>query len=185
MIDVSEFEPLLFLQRNWPTIAAESKMLCSAKRFYVSGEMSREDVAHKLITEGPQWVCGWDGHDKWRNWGIAINYQYLLGDAGLPKTSALLKQVSGIRFANLSLFNGGCMLPVHAHPENKGLLTFHLGLDVPEECYLNVNGENIQEENGKTIVFDGMLPHYSFNASSKDRLILYCEFDHEKLKLAN
>jgi len=187
VIDVSRFEQLLFLQRNWNTIASECSVIPRIESFSVKEGMSREDVALHLIGSKPQWIRGWDGIDKWLNWGIAINYQYPLGDAGLPKTASLLKQVSGLKFANLSLFRSGAMLPVHTHTEmtGEGLLTFHLGLDVPSDCFLNVNGEFTQEKNGKAIIFDGALPHYAFNASKHDRLILYCEFSPEKLKLAH
>lgn len=188
MIDVSQFEPLLFLQRNWLTIASECSTLPRNKIFPIPEYVNREDVAIALVKSGnPAWIKGWDGVDNWLNWGIAINYQFPLGDAGVPKTSALLRQVYGIKFANLSLFKGGVMLPLHTHPEmqREVLLTFHLGLDIPSECYLNVDGETVQEQNGRALVFDGSKPHYSFNASPNDRLILYCEFSPQKLSLAH
>lgn len=185
MIDVTLFESLLFLQRNWFTIASECNALPRSNAFPIDNGMTRERVAEYLIADIPQWVSGWDGYEKWWNWGISLNYQYPLGDAGVPKTVSLLKQIRGIRFANLSLLKANAILPMHTHPENIGLLTFHLGLDVPEECYIHSHGEMAMEENGKSIIFDGTFPHYSFNASQKDRLILYCEFSPDKLSLSN
>lgn len=184
MVDISQSEPLKFLQNNWQIIADECNALPREKPFIVTDGMTRQDVAMHLMINGPQWIKGWDGIGTWWNWGIALNYQYPLGDAGVPKTAALLKQVTGIKFASLSLFKGPTLLPTHIHPEmsDEELLTFHLGLDVPEYCFIGAEEYGFMiERNGKGIVFNGSLPHFSVNASSNDRLILYCEFSPENL----
>lgn len=168
------------LKNNWQSIANECNAIDRNNIIDIDvANLSREDVAIALVrSQKPQWIKGWDGHNSWLNYGIAINYEYPLGNAGLPYTISLLKKISGIKFANLSLFKAGTFLPMHTHPEmtDEGLLTFHLGLDVPSGCYLSVDGEMKKEENGKAIIFDGSKPHYAFNDSDKDRLILYCEF---------
>jgi hypothetical protein len=173
-----QFPALLNLQKQWKMIAIECDALKRNNATDVSaiGD-TREKVAAYLIKNKPQWISGWDGFDKWWNWGIALNYQFPLDDANIPKTVSLLKSIAGLKFASLSLFKGGCMLPQHVHAENERLLTFHLGLDVPQYCCaVNVDGNMLYEGNGQILVFDGTKPHYSFNASNKDRLILYGEF---------
>ena len=177
------------LKDNWQSIATECNAIDRNNIMDIDvTSLSREDVAHALVkSQKPQWIRGWDGHNGWLNYGIAINYNYPLGDAGLPYTTSLLKKISGIKFANLSLFKAGTFLPMHAHPEMlaEGLLTFHLGLDVPLGCYLSVDGEFEREENGKAIIFDGSKSHYAFNDSDKDRLILYCEFSSQNIHALN
>jgi hypothetical protein len=173
---VEQFPPLVLLWNNWRNIAAECNILDRTSAIDVRHVRNREDVLF-LLDNKPGYIQGWDGIEKWLNYGIAINYQFPLGDAGIPKTVSLLKRIAGLKFASLSLFKGGAMLPIHTHDENEGLLTFHLGIDVPKYCCaVNVDGEMHYEANGNALVFDGTKPHYSFNASDKDRLILYCEF---------
>ncbi len=184
-IDIHKFAPLLPLRNNWRIIAEECCALDRENSIDVSAFKSREQVAEKLKEHGPSWIRGWDGYNGWLNWGIILNYQFPLGDAGLPKTSEFLRSIPGLKFAGISLLKGGTLLREHMHPEMKSesLLTFHLGLEVPPECYLNVNGNFEAEKAGRVLIFDGSLPHYAFNASDKDRLILYCEFSPKGIAL--
>lgn len=148
---------------------------------------THEDVARALVTEGkPSWIKGWgEADEKWLSWGLIMHDSCPLGEAGVPKTTALLQHIRGLKVAALSLFRPGLLLPVHSHPElaDEGLLTFHLGLEVaPDHCWLYADETFIREEAGKAIVFDGSKPHYAFNASDADRLILYCEFYPNKVR---
>jgi len=170
------------LQNNWGIIALECGSLqidsildastCTDRRRILEALKNKCDASGSSA-----WVSGWDGYTGWLNWGICIDYQFPLGDVGMPKTVALLKQYRGIKFASISLLRPSQIMNVHYHPEmqSEGLLTYHLGLNVPHECYLNCDGEFIKEENGKSFIFDGSLPHYAFNASSHNRFILHCE----------
>jgi aspartyl/asparaginyl beta-hydroxylase (cupin superfamily) len=71
------------------------------------------------------------------------------------------------------------------HPElGRGLLTFHLGVDVaPGKSFLFVDGIPSEEANAKSVVFDGSFEHFAVNMSSSDRTILYMEFDSTEAKL--
>jgi beta-hydroxylase len=188
LVDVTQFKPLLMLRENWHLIGAECAALDrnDVLDFDRVGK-SHEEVARALVENGqPRWVQAWgEEKDKWLNWGFVIHDQYPLGDAGAPKTVGLLRHIRGLKVGALSLFKPGLMLPVHSHPElaAEGLLTFHLGLEVPlDHCYLNADGEFVREEDGRVLAFDGSRPHYAFNASPADRLILYCEFSPERLR---
>ena len=96
----------------------------------------------------------------------------------------LLQQLVGLKVAALSLFRPHVVLPVHSHPElaEEGLLTFHLGLSCPPNCWLGTDGRLIREIDGEAIVFNGARPHFSFNFSPQDRLILYLEFDPQRVE---
>lgn len=165
------------LHEHWREIAKECRLLPHLSSLDAS-EFSTREAVLKALNGKPQWIRGWDGHAGWYNWGIAINYQYPMGDAHLPFTVGLLKKIPRLKFASLSLFKPGTLLPVHEHPElaNEKLHTFHLGLDVPPNCYLGIDDTIVQEENGLLITFDGSKPHFSTNESNRDRLILYGEF---------
>lgn len=159
---------------NWQIIANEAKSL-PRDCIDVSGLNSRTEVMAALIESGKlQWVEGWDGYRDWQAYPIIIDGEP--SGASNPVTESLLSKIPGIKFASFLNMKPGTILRNHAHPENQGLLTYHLGLDVPVECYLKTDGRFYSEKNGKGFVFDGTKPHYAFNASNKERLILHCEF---------
>ncbi len=165
------------LIKNWRIIADEALELPQSS-FIDSAHMTREQVASILLEDGPSWVSGWDGYGySWLNWGLCIKGRFPMGNAMMPKTIAILKEVPKLQFASISLMRGGTLLKTHSHPENKGIDTFHLGLSVPKhQCFLSIDGALMEEENGTGFSFDGTLPHFAFNASNEDRFILHCEF---------
>lgn len=161
------------ITENWQSIAGEVKSL--PRDFIdVSHLKTRVEAAAAVIESGKlQWVKGWDGYGDWLAWGVMLQGQFL---GGAPITESFLKDIPGLNFAAFLNLKAGTVLKNHAHPENTGIMTYHLGLDVPEECYLKTDGKFYFDKNGKGYVFDGTKPHYAFNASDKDRLILHCEF---------
>lgn len=190
LVEPSQYEPLMFLHENLRAIKNECGSL---DRDNISDidrrNKTHEQVAREYMRCGrTQWLRSWGEHkDKWLNWGLIIHDEVVLGDAGAPITTNLLGNIKGIKVAALSLFKPGVLLSIHTHPELgvEGLLTFHLCLEAPTEgCYLNADGEFAREEEGVAIVFDGSRPHYAFNASDVDRLLLYCEFSPERLRWA-
>jgi len=190
LVDPSQYKPLMFLHENWRVIREE----CAALDRNDISDIERSGKSHEAVTRDyvsrgrTQWVRSWGEHkDKWLNWGLIVHDEIVLGDAGAPKTTNLLRHIRGIKVAALSLFKPGVLLPIHTHPELgvERLLSFHLCLEAPNEgCYLNADGEFAREEAGAAIVFDGSRPHYAFNASDVDRLLLYCEFSPEGLRWA-
>lgn len=135
---------------------------------------SRHEVSNAI--KEPKWIEGWDGYKGWMNWGIILQGALLPSAWKLPKTTSMLRQVPGITFAGLLIMKPGTIFKKHSHPENAGLMTYHLGLDVPEDCYLKSDDQFISEKNGYGFIFDGTRQHYAFNASEKNRLILHCEY---------
>lgn len=190
LIDPIRFTPLMTLSENWRIIRDE----CAALDREDILDLDRTDKDHEMVAKAlvengrAQWVKAWgENKNKWLNWGLLIYDQFLLGDAGAPKTTALLRRLRGLKVAALSLFKPSLLLPIHSHPElgEEQLLTFHLGLECPTDCYLNADGEFAREENGKALTFDGSRPHYALNASTSDRLILYCEFSPDKIRIVD
>lgn len=161
------------IEENWQIIAEEANALPKIS-IDVSNTRTRLEAASKIIDSGKlQWAEGWDGYKDWLAWGIMID-SHFLGES--PKTESFLKNIPRLNFAAFLILGAGTTMKVHAHPENSGIMTYHLGLNVPEECYLNTDGKFINDENGKGYIFDGTKPHYAFNASDNDRLILHCEY---------
>ena len=146
------------LQSNWTIIRDECLRLDRTNVLDSNREgKSHEAVMLELLQSGPKWIPGWFDPGRWFNYGFCFRDQYLLGDAGCPRTVAFLKEIKGLKVAALSWFRPHLVLPVHNHPElaAEGLLTYHLGLDVPPNCFLGTENQLIQEADWKAFVFNG------------------------------
>jgi len=103
--------------------------------------------------------------------------------ARFPKTVKLLEEleiplaVRGVMFARQLPGTG-----VQPHSDGRNfILTAHLGIEVPEDCWIKVGGEKRTWENGKTIVFDTSFEHSTFNEADTDRVVLIIDFWHPGL----
>ena len=89
------------------------------------------------------------------------------------KTIELCEKIKNIKLLTFSKLKGGVVLDIHKGPEfsNTSLRT-HLGLIVPDNCGIWVEGkiENIEEN--KFITFDDTKYHTAFNHSNEDRIVI-------------
>lgn len=129
----------------------------------------------------PSWQVG--SSEPNRNWlTFGLYYKGIVPDGNtekLPVTTGLVRHLRGCKVAAFSLMRPTSFLAPHSHPElGQGMLTYHLGLEVPANCcFLVVNGVPMQEGSGKSVIFDGSQEHFALNMSNADRVILYIEFD--------
>ena len=171
------------LVANWKAIRDEAAALRGAKvlPFTWAGK-TLPQLVEMMAAHGPGWLPSTNDPARWLTWGLAMDGRFPLGDAQCPRTCELLSSLSGLRLALFSWFRPGFVIPIHTHPDmaTDGVLTAHLGLLVPEHCALWIDspsgGQFIAERPGKGFIFDGSRPHFAFNASRKDRVILYCDF---------
>jgi beta-hydroxylase len=184
---LERFPALQRLSAEWTVIRDE----CAALDRNVL-PVSRDGKTHAEMLEelaafdSPGWVQAW-GQLKhlWLNYGVMFEDRFPLGDVRVPRTVGLLGHLRGVHVAAFSLFRPGAHLPVHVHPElaQAGLYTYHLGLEGPDDyAYLFTQGTFIREEAGRAFVFDGSKPHFAFNFSTSDRVILYIEFYKDRLR---
>lgn len=95
-----------------------------------------------------------------------------------PNTINMLNNINGIVNIGFSKFKPNTKLTLHKGwgKLSNNVLRCHLGIDVPEKCYLYVmdpyGNHRIQQENKKWIVFDDSLYHSAENKSNKDRIVL-------------
>lgn len=106
--------------------------------------------------------------------------------AKFPKTYDLLKEldiplaVRGVCFARQTPGTG-----VGAHTDGRNfILTSHLGLKIPEECWIKVGGEERTWSKGKLTTLDTSFEHSTGNPSSEDRHVLIIDFWHPELSEA-
>jgi aspartyl/asparaginyl beta-hydroxylase (cupin superfamily) len=67
--------------------------------------------------------------------------------------------------------------------ESNHALTVHLALDIPDDCYLEVNAEQREWSSGKITVFDDSFLHSAHNNSDKLRSVLIFSVWHPDLTL--
>lgn len=103
-----------------------------------------------------------------------------------PKTYELLKSldipiaVRGVCFARQAPGSG-----VQPHSDGRNfILTSHLGLKVPKECWIQVGEERKSWEEGKLTTLDTSFEHSTGNPSDSDRHVLIIDFWHPDLSVA-
>jgi len=110
-----------------------------------------------------------------------------------PKTCRILQQYAP-EAVNLAQEGAGeiifSVLAPHTHiaphcASTNLRLTAHLGLRVPENCYLQVKEEKLHWEEGRIIVFDDSFQHEVHNHSDQLRAVLLLRFWHPNLRECN
>jgi aspartate beta-hydroxylase len=103
-----------------------------------------------------------------------------------PKTYELLRKlgiplaVRGVCFARQAPGSG-----VQAHSDGRNfILTSHLGLKVPAECWIQVGEERRTWEEGKLLTLDTSFSHSTGNPSDDERHVLILDFWHPELTQA-
>ena len=106
--------------------------------------------------------------------------------AKFPKTYALLKElniplaVRGVCFARQTPGSG-----VQPHTDGRNfILTSHLGLKIPSDCWIKVGEEQQTWTEGKLTTIDTSFEHSTGNPSDKDRHVLIIDFWHPELSEA-
>ena len=106
--------------------------------------------------------------------------------ASFPKTYDLLRDldiplaVRGVCFARQTPGSG-----VAPHSDGRNfILTSHLGLKVPEGCWIKVGAEQRSWEEGKLTTLDTSFEHSTGNPTDSDRHVLIIDFWHPDLTAA-
>lgn len=106
--------------------------------------------------------------------------------AQFPGTVELLQSlqiplaVRGVCFARQAPGSG-----VQPHSDGRNfILTSHLGLQVPEDCWIEVGGQRRGWEEGKLTTLDTSFSHSTENPSTRDRNVLIIDFWHPELSEA-
>lgn len=117
--------------------------------------------------------------DKWRSFFL-IGYGARIEEniARCPKTAAVLAQVPGLNSGFFSILRPGTHIPEH-RGVTKGLMTCHLGLQVPTggSVRMNVGPETVGWAEGETLVFDDTYPHEVWNDAKGTRVVLLVQFE--------
>lgn len=99
--------------------------------------------------------------------------------ARVPETTRLLKTIPGLKTAIFSRLAPGTTLTPHygwASLANR-VLRCHLGVVVPDNCGVWVEGETRQQHPNQWLVFDDSRLHSGFNGSDRPRIVLLLDID--------
>jgi beta-hydroxylase len=158
--EVKDFPYLKLLENNYLDIKEELQQLIADKKeesywfnafpHYVE---SKSELAWNTFT--------------FLFFGIEVKAHKLL----CPKTWKLLSQIPELISADFSYMKPHTHIKPHKGFTNK-VLRVHLGLIIPENCWLRVGTEKTKWQEGKLMIFDDSYDHEAVNASDKDRVVL-------------
>lgn len=96
-----------------------------------------------------------------------------------PETVNLLKNIPGLKTAIISCLGPKTILKPHQGWGKlaNNVLRCHLGLKVPENCGIWVNGEKREQKENEWLVFDDSKKHSGFNLSETKRIVLLIDIE--------
>ncbi len=94
-----------------------------------------------------------------------------------PRTMAVLERVPGLNSGFFSILKPGTHIPRH-RGVTKGLMTCHLGLQVPPgRLRMQVGDRTVSWREGETLLFDDTWPHEVWNETDGTRIVLLVQFE--------
>ena len=99
--------------------------------------------------------------------------------AQCPRTTAVLESLPRFERDHImfSALNPHSHIPAHVGPIN-GIIRAHLGLVVPDGCFIKVGDQERTWEQGRLLLFDDSFRHEVWNHSDQVRIVLFMNFWH-------
>lgn len=91
-------------------------------------------------------------------------------------TMGLLKEIPGVKTAFFSVFAPKTHLLPHRGPY-KGVIRYHLGLIVPENCGIKIDGKTHSWSYGQALLFDDTYIHEAWNNAASERVVLFLDIE--------
>ncbi len=162
--DPSEFEWARVLEQEYPAIKTELMRVLTDAGEGFKGYMSETQYRHR----------GWNTFNF-----FFYGKKFEENCERCPHTTAVLESLPRFERDHImfSALNPHTRIPPHVGPMN-GILRGHLGLVVPQGCYIRVGPDERTWEEGKMLVFDDSFEHEVFNHSDAVRIVLFMNFWH-------
>ena len=159
-----EFDWALVLEREYPAIKKELTRVLQESGSGFKGYMS--EANHRLQ--------GWNTFNF-----FFYGKKFEENCERCPETTRILESLPRFERDHImfSSLNPHARIPPHTGPMN-GILRGHLGLVVPQGCYIRVGPEERTWEEGKMLVFDDSFVHEVWNHSDFVRIVLFMNFWH-------
>jgi aspartate beta-hydroxylase len=163
----------------------------NAKEFALASELER--MAPQIIEE----FCSIDRRDfqpesepieRRGNWSVFFLFERGLKNerncALVPTATSIIEAHRTVRdmrgLAYFSRMAPGSTIAAHRGPTNMRLRC-HLGIDVPDDCGIMVNGISKCWSVGECLVFDDSFAHETWNYSKAERIVLIVDLWHPEL----
>jgi beta-hydroxylase len=162
------------LEDQWKDIRAEAEDLISSGDLMPKMGEFIPDLAHFegfIGQRGGSWRAFALRDPK--GWWVDFNTERC------PRTCDVLREVPGLQTALFSVFEPHTLLPPH-QGANKGQLTVHLGVIVPDppgSCCLQAGDEVATFEEGKAFAFDDSNTHTAWNEGDGNRISLIVQVE--------
>ena len=162
--EAAEFEWAQVLEREYPVIKKELTNILGESGAGFKGYMSEANFRHQ----------GWN------------TFNFFFGGKKFeencercPETTRILESLPRFEKDHImfSSLNPHTKIPRHTGPMN-GILRGHLGMVVPQGCYIRVGPDERTWEEGKMLVFDDSFEHEVWNHSEFVRIVLFMNFWH-------
>lgn len=166
VVDPALFPWTALLRENWQAIRDEA--------LSVAGDPERAPPLNTISPDHRRIAPS----DKWRSFFL-IGYGTRIerNIARCPKTIAVLDQIPGLNSGFFSILKPGTHIPEH-RGVTKGLMTCHLGLQVPKgPLRMHVGDRAVGWAEGETLVFDDTWPHEVWNDTDGVRIVLLVQFE--------
>jgi aspartyl/asparaginyl beta-hydroxylase (cupin superfamily) len=162
--EAAEFEWAAVLEREYPTIKAELMQLLSDNGAGFKGYMSEKQFRHS----------GWNTFNF-----FFYGKKFEENCERCPRTTEILESLPRFERDHImfSSLNPHTRIPPHTGPMN-GILRGHLGMIVPQGCYIRVGQDERTWQEGKVLVFDDSFEHEVWNHSDQVRIVLFTNFWH-------
>lgn len=153
------FDYLEPLKQSWREIRAEYEKVQTSESIPSLGSVSKD---HKRLDNQGKWL-------SYFLWGYGVKFR--ANCEKCPVTAELIENIPGLLSAIFSIHQPGAHLPRHTGV-TKGMITYHLGLKIPNACFIDVEDQKYTWKEGQFFVFDDTYHHEVFNQSEQDRVIL-------------
>jgi hypothetical protein len=166
--DSAEFEWAKPLRDAFPEIRRE-----------LMGVLHNNGAGFKAyMTETDQRLAGWNTFNFFF-YGKKVEENC----ARCPVTTATLESLPRFERDHImfSALNPHSHIPPHTGPMN-GIIRAHLGLVVPDGCYIRVGRDERTWKEGELLIFDDSFEHEVWNHSDQVRIVLFINFWHTCFK---
>lgn len=178
-LDPRDFPELGDLEAQTPVILAELEALLPA--LGVGEKVFHDKELERRHLRGDSRQPGWSGQYFYR-----YGQRRAVLHAQCPGTSRALERLPLCRVRGhapevlFSVMAPGTHLLPHVGITNSRVVG-HLGLIVPNNCGLRVDGETYHWTRGEAVVFDDTFPHEAWNRSDQNRIVLIFDLWHPDL----
>ena len=185
---IQQFPGFRLLQDHWEDIRDEAVaiegVLNLARKQNEWSEAGSNFVEQVVEAENRGWITAWDGEGLWVNYALVYFGQIVPGvtEAWAPRTTALLRQIPGIRVGGFSKLLPHAYIAPHVDSTGPQFNSMAFHLCLTGHASLRIENDWVEQAPGKVLFFDSTRDHEVKNGD-QIRIILYLDFDIDQFLL--